>query len=97
MSVIETHTFRLVGGVDIGEFLEADRQVQTELMVRKPTFLRRTTARGRDGEWLVVALWASEAEADAARARSAADGAMSAFTALLDASSVRTRRYRALD
>ena len=97
MSLIETTTFRLDPGSDESALLDADQRAQTEFFYRQPGLVRRTTARGGDGEWLVVALWASEAEADAAQARSAADGAMSAFTALLDGSSVRTRRYRALD
>ncbi len=97
MSVIETHTFRLVDGADIGEFLVADRQVQIELMVRKPTFLRRTTARGVDGHWLVVVVWRSVTEADTARAQVADDPATVAFRALVDRPTLTTTRYETLD
>jgi hypothetical protein len=97
MSLIETTTFRLDAGSEESALLDADQRAQTEFFYLQPGLVRRTTARGSDGEWLVVVLWSSEAEADAAHARSAGDGAMSAFTALLDGSSVRTRRYRALD
>ena len=64
MPVIETQTFRLVDRSDLDGFLEADRTVQTELMLQKPTFLRRTTARSSDGEWIVLVLWASEDDAN---------------------------------
>jgi hypothetical protein len=97
MSVIETNTFRLVGGVDIGEFLEADRQVQTELMLRKPTFLRRTTARGSDGDWLVVVTWSSRTDADTARAQLDDDPATAAFMTFVDRATLATRRYETLD
>ena len=97
MSFIETTTFRLDPGSDESALLDADQRAQTEFFYRQPGLVRRTTARGGDGEWLVVVLWASETEADSAQARSGADPAMSAFRALMDGSSVRTRRYRALD
>lgn len=97
MAVIETHTFRLVDGADIGEFLDADRRVQTELMLRKPTFLRRTTARGGDGDWLVVVLWSSSTDADAARSQLDDDPATAAFMAFVDRPTSTTRRYETLD
>jgi hypothetical protein len=97
MSVIETQTFRLVDRSDLDGFLEADRRVQTELMLQKPTFLRRTTARSSDGEWIVLVLWASEADADASDQRFADDPANAAFVAYIDSSTLATRRYQTLD
>lgn len=97
MAVIEAHTFRLVDGSDVGRFLEADRRVQTELMLRKPTFLRRTTARGSGGEWIVLVLWASEGDADSSNHSFAKDPANAAFMALVDSSTFATRRYETLD
>jgi hypothetical protein len=97
MAVIETHTFRLVDASDPDGFVQADRRVQTELMLRKPTFLRRTTARGGDGEWIVVLLWASEDDADTSNHRFADDQATAAFMAYVDSSTLITRRYQTLD
>jgi hypothetical protein len=97
MAVIETDTFRLSDGADIRRFLDADRRVQTELMLRKPTFLRRTTARGRDGEWLVVVLWYSEADANASRAQLGDGSANAAFMAFVDEATLTSRRYETLD
>jgi hypothetical protein len=64
--------------------------VQTELVPNLAGFVRRTTARGENGEWLVVTLWSSAAEADAAPA--ATD-----FMALVDPASVSLQRYATLD
>ena len=82
--LIENLTFRLASGVDEDDFLEADRKVQTELVPNLPGFVRRTTARGEDGGWLVVTLWGSADDANAAPAASE-------FMALLDPASVSFR------
>jgi hypothetical protein len=97
MSVIETHTFRLAEGADLAEFLDADRQVQTELMLRKPTFLRRTTARSGEGDWLVVVIWSSARDADIARTQLKDDQATTALMTFVDQPTFTTRRYETLD
>jgi hypothetical protein len=97
MPLIEMHTFRLSEGADVGGFLDADRRVQTELMLTKPTFLRRTTARGGDGEWLVVVLWSSEGDADISRAQFGDHPANATFMAFVDEATVTSRRYETLD
>jgi heme-degrading monooxygenase HmoA len=71
MSTVEITTFRLAEGVGDDSFLALDRRIQTELVPNQPGFLRRTTARHGD-EWLVVTLWASDA--DAAAFQRAVDG-----------------------
>ena len=95
--MIELTTFRPAPGVSEADLLEADRLVQTRFMPRQPGFLRRTTARGADGGWLVVVLWASEDEATAAADRASSDAATTAFAALADPASVEVRRYTELD
>ena len=95
--VVETLTFRLAAGADEGAFLAADRRVQTEFAYRQPGLLRRTTARGAGGDWLVVDLWETDGDADACDARWAGDPAARAFMALVDPDSVRTARYSTID
>ena len=97
VSVIETATFRLAADTDVAAFLDADRRVQTEFLYRQRGLVRRTTARDRDGEWIVIVLWRSESDADAAAKQSVRDRATSEFLALLDETTVRTRRYSTLD
>ena len=95
--VIETLSFRLAAGVDGAEFLDADRRVQTEVVPNQPGFLRRTTARSDEREWVVIVLWGSMEEALAAETAFAADPVMTRFTELVDAGTVHRRRYTSLD
>ena len=97
MALIETTTFRLRADVEEAAFLEADRRVQTECVPTHPGFLRRTTARGDHGEWVVVTLWASPADADASAGLLADDDVMVGFLELLEPGSSTTGRYTTLD
>jgi hypothetical protein len=93
--VIDVRTFHLATGVDEDEFLAADRRWQTELVPHQDGFLRRTTAR-RDGEWVVVTLWANEAAAVAFEADSAGREVRRAFDEFVVESSG-AARYDTLD
>jgi hypothetical protein len=95
--VIEITTFRVRPGIEERALLAADRLVQDRFMPRQPGFLRRTTARGEDGDWAVVVLWFSADHADAAAANAAGDRWASAFAELLEPGSVVVRRYTELD
>ena len=95
MSVVETATFRLKAGVDEDAFLASDRRVQTELVPNQPGFVRRTTAR-RDGEWVVVTLWASQRDAAAFEEVARGHPVQAAFDEQLERPSV-VHRYDTLD
>src|SRR5438105_62108 len=97
MALIEILAFQLAAGVDDDEFLRADRAVQDEFVPFLPGFIRRTTARGDGGQWLVVTLWGSAADADACERAAKDHPAAAALAALLDSSSVRSKRYTTLD
>ncbi len=97
MSVIETMTFRLAPTTSEVDFLAADRRVQTEFAYQQPGLVRRTTARGAQGDWVVVDVWRSEADADACAGRWDDDPVAAGFMALVDAATVRTDRYTTLD
>jgi hypothetical protein len=88
MSVVETITFRLADGVDEAAFLAADGRAQTDVYYQQPGCVRRTTARGDDGEWLVTVLWAPAPDGPVATPE---------LDALVDPSSVRRARYTTLD
>jgi hypothetical protein len=77
--VIETRTFRLAAGVDEASFREADARLQVEFAYRQRGLLRRTAAMGEDGEWLVVNLWRSPEDREAARSAEGDDEAAQAF------------------
>ena len=89
--------FRLRPGVDDDTFRRADARLQAEFAYQQPGLGRRTTARGVDGEWIVIDLWRSAADAEACAARWDADPVVASFMALVDAGTVRTERYRELD
>jgi len=95
--MIEIMRFRLGPGRDEAAFLAADRKVQEEFAYQQPGLLRRTTARGPEGCWIVIDLWRSAADADACDARWEKDPVTRGFMALLDRSSVTTERYQPLD
>jgi hypothetical protein len=95
--VIEIMRFRLLPGADEAAFLAADRRLQQEFAYQQPGLLRRTTARGDDGRWIVIDLWRSAADADACDARWDHDEVAQAFMALLERGSVTTERYMPLD
>lgn len=79
---IETQTFRLPPGPAEAAFLDDDARIQTELMLNAAGLLRRTTARGGDGEWIVITLWRSEDDATAAASRARPDAVVKGYTAL---------------
>jgi heme-degrading monooxygenase HmoA len=97
MAVIEVVTFRLAPGVDAHTFVRADAALQAEFAYRQHGLLRRTTARGTGGEWLVVSVWESDADADASADAATGDPDATRFSSFLDGPSLTTRRYETLD
>lgn len=97
MAVVETFTFRLLPGSDEAAFLDADRAVQTELIPNQAGFIRRTTARGADGEWLVVTLWGRAEQAEDYARLAGTEGVGQRFMSFVDGASVRSGRYLTLD
>jgi hypothetical protein len=84
--------FRLAAGVTDATFLAIDGRLQVEFAYQQKGLLRRTTARNGD-DWIVVDIWASEAEADACSERWGSDPVVAEFMALLDPASISSERY----
>jgi hypothetical protein len=93
--IVEHHVFRLADGVSEERFLAADRRVQTEYSYFRAGFVRRTTARGAGGEWLVETLWGTPDDAEAA-ARSD-HPAMTEFLVCIDPATATVRHFDTLD
>jgi hypothetical protein len=89
--------FRLAAGADEQVFLRADERVQSGFAYQQRGLLRRTTTRSADGEWLVVSVWGTNADAEEALAAESASDMVAAFASMLDESTVRRRRYTTLD
>lgn len=93
--IIEHRMFRLAAGTDEAAFLAADRRVQEEVAPFQHGFIRRTTARGVDGRWLVETLWSSDIDAAAA---AEGDGpAADSLRVCVDPDSVEVVRWTTLD
>jgi len=86
--VIEIMRFRLHPDCDEAAFLAADKKVQEEFAYLQPGLQRRTTARGRDGGWIVIDLWRSAEDADACDARWDSDPVAQHFMSFVDHVSV---------
>lgn len=93
MAVIEIATFTLAK--DEESFLAADDVMQTDFAYQQPGCVRRTTARGDDGEWVVLTMWADDAAAAAAEAAEG-DAVAVAFWATVAPDSVTRRRFTML-
>jgi hypothetical protein len=93
VSVIELTTFLLADDGDEAGFLEADAAAQTGFYYLQPEMVRRTTARGTAGIWLVMILWGSVGAADAAIESGRNDPVLQAFYDRVDVESVEVRRY----
>jgi hypothetical protein len=98
MAVIEIQTLRLTDTAGPDQFVQADQRLQVEFAYQQPGLLRRTTARAGSGrEWLVVTIWVSAQAADAADSAARDHRAVDVLAALVDPTSVVTRRYETLD
>ena len=91
--MIEILRFRLSDGADEDAFLVADREVQSEFAYQQPGLVRRTTARGEHGEWVVVDLWRSVEEADMCSGRWGQDPVTAAFMRFVASESVTVERF----
>lgn len=91
--VVEVASFNLKDGVTYEQFAPIDNVVETNHVSKQAGFLSRETAKGENGEWLVIVHWQDLASADASMnsfmtAPSAAD-----FMANIDADSLKMQRY----
>jgi hypothetical protein len=91
--VIKILRFELAPGADEAAFLEADKQVQVEYAYQQPGLVRRTTARGDDGRWVVIDLWRSAEAADAGDEGWGRDPVSAAYMSFVAPDSVTVERY----
>jgi hypothetical protein len=85
--------FRLLADTRLDDFLAADHRLQTEFAYLQPGLLRRTTGSNESGDWVVVDLWRTAADADACADRWDHDPIAHAFMAFIDRRSVRVQRF----
>ena len=95
MAVIEVAAFGVAG--DEAAFLASDARMQTDFAYQQRGCFRRTTARGADGQWLVLTLYADEAAAEAASEAAQHDAVAQEFWAHVTPETLRTKRYTTLE
>ncbi|KVX01184.1 hypothetical protein [Shewanella frigidimarina] len=91
--VIEIATFNLKEGVTYQQFAPLDKAVEVEHVTKQAGFLSRETAKGTDGEWLVIVHWDTLQNADASMNSFMNAKAASQFMAHVDASTMKMKRY----
>jgi heme-degrading monooxygenase HmoA len=97
MTAVETIRFRLREGVADSDFLRRNRGVEDNYMSRRPGFRSRETARGEDGEWLVVVHWDSGEAAQATMGAFFAAPEAQEFLDAVDKASASSVRYELVD
>ncbi len=95
--MIELTSFRLLRGADVTGFEAADAKLQTQFAYQQPGLVRRTTAKGTDGGWVVITLWRSPQDADAPTADEGQEAVVEEFMSYVDPATVRSDRYSTLD
>jgi hypothetical protein len=94
MAVVEVCAFTVVA--DENAVRAADARLQTEFAYQQPGLLRRTTARGEEGQWCVITLWQTVDDAVKGSAAAATDEVAVEFWSLVDTDSVRMQRFTLL-
>jgi hypothetical protein len=95
--VFQLTIFRLRADADERAFLAADARLQTGFTYQQPGLIRSSTARGDDGRWLVLQMWAGASAADEARDRFQESPLAQAFMSFVDVDSMTIERFIGLD
>ncbi|WP_370980266.1 hypothetical protein [Agaribacterium sp. ZY112] len=91
--VIEIATFTLKEGVSYQQFEPIDKALELEHVSKQAGFISRESAKGSDGEWLVVVHWRSLKDADASMNSFMNAKAAAEFMSHIDSSSMSMKRY----
>lgn len=90
---IEIVTFKLKDGVTTAEFEPIDKAVQVQHVAKQPGFVARESARGDNGDWLVVVHWETAKDADASMATFMSAAAAQPFMSNVQVETMRMTRY----
>lgn len=92
-NVIEVATFKLADGMSYDDFSVLDSAVEAQHVSKQPGFISRHSARGENGEWLVVVYWENHESAQASMNSFMNAPAAAQFMKGLDASTMKMMRY----
>jgi hypothetical protein len=91
--MIEIMSFKLADGVSDEAFEAVDFRVQTDYAARQTGLLRRTTGHTADGVWIVIMVWRSNEDQEAAGENWGKDPATAEFGDFIDQASADTKYY----
>lgn len=94
--IIEVDQFTLRDGVKEDDFLTADARYQEDVAYQLSGLRRRSTARGADGQWVVLTWWESGDLADEGVRAARELAANFDFNSLIDTDSRKVLRYETL-
>ncbi len=90
--VIEVVTLKLKPNVTPAQFATVDHEIETQVVSKRPGFLSRESAPGRNQSWVVIVHWRSLSDADASmQSFSQAPGAAKFMSLIVPDSMVMTR------
>ena len=91
--VIEIASFKLKNGVTYEAFAPLDKQVEAQHVSRQPGFISRYSAKGNNGDWVVVVHWASEKDAEASMNSFSSSPLAGDFMSKIDLSTMKMAHY----
>ena len=87
-SVVEVAQFKLVTGVNDGEFLGEAERVQKNFLEKQPGYIDRELLKGDDGQWADILHWNSIEEAQKASEMLLKEPAAQGFIRKIDPTSI---------
>ncbi|MEZ8143265.1 hypothetical protein A1OO_05925 [Enterovibrio norvegicus FF-33] len=92
-TVIEIATFQLKDNVSYEIFAPLDKAVEMQHVTKQPGFISRESAKGKNGDWLVVVHWESEEDAQASMNSFMSAPAAAGFMEAIDTSTMSMQHY----
>lgn len=83
-AIVELATVKLAAGKTEADLLAASNAFQTGFLSAQPGFMRRELVRKKNGEYVDVIHWRSQADADAVMAKAPSSPAVQAFFSVMD-------------
>ena len=92
--IIEIATFKLKDGVSYETFMPLDKAVEVEHVAKQNGFISRESAKGQNGDWLVVVHWETEADAQASMNSFMQAPAAAPFIEQIDTDTMTMKHYK---
>jgi len=95
-NALEIVTFKIKGGVNVPDFLQASAAMEEGFARKQAGFLSRTFARREGNEWVDVIRWQTMADAEAASKAAMESAACAPMFGMIDEPSVKMMHFEIL-